>query len=249
MYSCLYTGYIEHIRYFPKEHRFKKPIFMSFIDLDELDKIKNLSPYWSFEKWNIFSFFRKDYFKQKSDCLKTSLYDFLYQKTGIKFNGPIRVLTQVRFLGFIMNPVTFYYCYDSDKTSLKAIVAEINNTPWNERYSYLIHPFTHKKMSSFKKNFHVSPFMGMDQIYEWCFSTPEKHLMVHMHNIESNKKIFQAQLQLNRENLSSSSIRSIIFRYPFMTFKIIFLIYAHAAILKLKGVPFFSHPKHLRSAS
>ena len=110
MYSCLYTGQIEHRRFFPKQHHFKNNIFMSFIDLDELQDVVNKSRFWSSEKWNLFSFYRSDYFNGKNGTLKESLYKFLKQKTGKDFNGPIRMLTQLRFMGFVMNPVTFYYC-------------------------------------------------------------------------------------------------------------------------------------------
>ena len=123
-------------------------------------------------------------------------------------------------------------------------MAEINNTPWNERHAYLIYPYEEKQATTFEKDFHVSPFMSMDQSYEWQFSKPENELKVHMKNFESSKLMFFAHLNLKREELTSSSMFKVLFLYPFITFKVIALIYLHAAFLKLKGIPFFRSSKN-----
>ena len=73
------------------------------------------------------------------------------------------LLTNLRVLGYVFNPVSFYYCYRGDG-SLGCIVAEVNNT-FGERLPSVLHRARRAARTSTRKRLHVSPFFGLDQSY------------------------------------------------------------------------------------
>ena len=145
--------------------------------------------------------------------------------------GDIRLLTMPRSLGVGFNPVSFYYCFDA-AGSLTHVVAEVTNTPWGERHTYVL---PHGEGSP-EKAFHVSPFMGMDHAYAVRASEPGTTLSVHIESRRGGELAFDATLILKRRpysrlRLVGASIRTLT------------LIYAHAIALKVKGAPYFPHPR------
>jgi len=147
-----------------------------------------------------------------------------------------------------MNPVSFYYCYHEDGVALHSIVAEINNTPWNEQFAYVLPcvngraPQSPRHHFQFKKSFHVSPFMAMDYDYDWRFSTPDKRLSVHMINRKQGREPFDSTMVLTRREISTRVLASDLVRHSFMTLKVFAAIYFQAARLWIKRCASFSHP-------
>jgi DUF1365 family protein len=194
--SKLFQGWIRHRRYLPKQHSFRYPLFMCWLDLAELDQVMALSPFWSLERFNL---------------------------------------------------VSFYFCYPEGTQSPRYILAEINNTPWNERFCYVLDagesPVQKDKWAfEFDKAFHVSPFMPMAQHYRWQFSLHEPNLTIHMQLQQDHDSCFDATLQLKAQELSRSVMRTMPLRYPFLTLSVVVSIYWQALRLWLKGIPFYGHP-------
>ena len=176
---------------------------------------------------------------------------FLESK-NIQCDGPIRLLTQLRYLGFAMNPVSFYYCYANDGETLSAIVAQVNNTPWGEEHLYLIEADKTRQskvvsVDHLAKEFHVSPFMPMDMEYSMKFTPPAEKLAVCMSNYKRREKALDVVMNLERKKITSLNLASVLVSYPLISFKVFSAIYWEALRIFWKKIPFYSHPKKSKS--
>jgi len=246
MHSCLYEGRVRHARRRPIEHSFEFPLFMLYLDLAELPQLFDGRWLWSARRPAFAWFRRRDHLGDPARPLDACVRDLVAEQTGRRPSGPIRLLTHLRYAGIAMNPVSFFYCFDTDGRQLEAVVAEINNTPWGERHCYVLRANA-ASMSCVHapKEFHVSPFMSMQQSYTWRFGVPGQRVEVCVANFErSDEALFDAALRLERRELSGGSLARAVARYPLMTAQVIAGIYWQALRLYVKGAPFFEHPKH-----
>lgn len=249
MKSCIYTGWVRHRRFTPTQNSFRYRLFMMYLDLAELPQL--FDPYWlwSARRPALAQFKRSDYHGDPSKPLDTCIRDLVEKHTGTRPTGPVRLLTHLRYFGYCFNPVSFYYCFDAQDTAVETIVAEINNTPWDERHAYVL-PLKDGEQAGaktwrfrFGKTFHVSPFMPMDVEYDWRFTEPADGLHVHMENRRENGLAFDATLHLARKPINSATLAGALVAYPAMTARVITLIYWQALRLALKRTPFFPHPQ------
>lgn len=246
----IYQGWVQHHRYLPHSHSFKYPLAMLMLDLDELQQRFSGSRLWSLERFNLISFFRRDYLRSDTADLKAAVSELIQQRCDQPFSGQIKILTHPRYLGFIFNPVTFYFCSEAD--SLKYIVAEINNTPWNERYAYVLKVDENQTQPlhfDFDKQFHISPFMPMDVQYHWRFNIKPEALNIQMVMNNDGERHFDATLTVTMQPLTSKNMRWLPIRYPLQTLRVVFRIYWQALRLWGKHTPFFSHPDKQRTLS
>lgn len=240
-HSALYQGFVQHRRFTPKKNQFRYPVCMVYLDLDETEQVFSLSRLWKLNGSAPVSFQRKDFFDGESNDLKTAILDFTEKESGHRPNGAVRLLANLRCFGYITNPIACYYCFDQngETETLKGVVAEVTNTPWEDRCWYYIPVDGKEKVQhQFNKAMHVSPFMQMDMKYHWQNNNPGEDLALAIQTYQNDTMNFTASILLNKRPLNRQSMRRFVFRYPFETAKVIVLIYWQAAKLWFKGVPY-----------
>ncbi len=245
--SGIYCGWIRHRRFAPKPHGFGYRFHMLYLDLEELPSLFEGRWLWSFGRSNLLSFRRSDYLGPEGQSLREAVLDRVEAALGRRPAGRLGILTQVRTMGYLFNPVSFYYSHDGEG-NLDAIVAEITNTPWGERHAYVLDAKlgdqgAGRYVFEFDKGFHVSPFFPMGQTYCWEFTWQRNEVFVGMTNHEGGKCVFEASLVGHRQELTGRNMVAAILRYPLQPLRMQMAIYGHAARLYLKRTPFFTHPK------
>jgi len=245
--SAVYEGRVMHRRHMPHAHAFTYRMAQLYLDLDELDKVFAGRWLWSIGRRNLAEWRRSDYMGPAELPLAEVIRQRIRLETGSMPGGPIRMLSHLRYVGYVFNPVTFYYCYAADGCTLETIVAEITNTPWHERHAYVL-PVAAAQVQGnalswcFDKQFHVSPFMSMAHRYDWRFSVPADDLRVHMKVYRDCACEFDATLALRKMPLDRRSLARVLWRYPCMTAQVIGAIHWQALRLWLKRNPIYDHP-------
>ncbi len=250
MNSALYRGVVRHVRHAPVRHAFSYRVWMLSLDLDELDEVFAGRWLWSVERPNLFSVRRRDALGDPAVPLAQAARNLVERATGSRPEGRIVHLAQPRCFGYAFNPVSFLYCHDR-AGRLTHVLAEITNTPWGERRVHVLaldagepvgDAAEGRRRFRFAKDFHVSPFMGMDQVYDWTLGPPGARLSVAMASHEGGRRMLDATLELERRPLDGRQLARVALRHPFMTGKTIAAIHWQALRLWLKRVPFHVHP-------
>lgn len=242
--SALYEGWVRHRRVEPVEHSFRYRMFMTYLDLAELPEVLDPLPGWSARRPALARFKRSDQIGDPTLELDRVIRDQVADEIGMRPSGPVRMLTNLRYFGHCFNPVTFFYCFDESANNVEAVVAQVNNTPWGESYSYVIETAGERVIkASLRKDFHVSPLMGMDHVYEWRTTVPGDDVQVHIESRKDGERAFDATLSLERLELDRANARRMLARYPAMTAQVVAKIYWQALRLKLKGAPYHPHPE------
>ncbi|WP_406667918.1 DUF1365 domain-containing protein [Gallaecimonas sp. GXIMD1310] len=241
MSSALYVGTVRHRRHLPKAHRFTYPFFMWLLDLDDLDNVPELGRWFSLRRFALARFHRPDYLGPAAQPLADAVRDKLASLTGSRPTGKVLALVNLRTLGLYFSPVNFYYGYDQ-QGQLSHFLAEVSNTPWNQRHYYGL-SLQEGLTPRHPKAFHVSPFNPIDQQYRWRLQPPGARLFVHLENHDSRGHVFDATLALQRQPLTLASVRRQLLRRPVMTASVVLGIYWQALKLALKGVRIYGYQK------
>lgn len=251
-------GTIRHRRKTPVSHEFCYHTGMLALDLREWSSVTRISPLFSLERFNWLSLRRADYLAPDRDSLLDAVSDQVEQATGWQPDGVVQLITHPRYLGYVFNPVSFYFCYDRGDLPAagaipRVILAQITNTPWHQRHIYCLEPRRpgsggpewHSERFEFSKRFHVSPFNPMNQHYRWTFSFRGPELRVQMNVLQDDQKQFDATLVVHRSPLDRKILHKSLRQFPLEAFKVTAGIYWHALKLKIKGAEFFTHPDKL----
>ncbi len=233
--SAIYTGKVIHRRFKPKQHYFKYSVFSILIDLSELKTIQNKIKIFSYNKFNIISFYDIDHGPRDGTSLKQwiikNLKDIGINDDKIK----IKLLCYPRIFGYVFNPLSVFFIYDQN-LRLISILYEVKNT-FGEQHTYIFKTNDDKTiMNNCSKKFHVSPFLEMECHYNFRVLKPTDKISVIIDQRDNDGKILYASQDGNLRELNEKNLLISFISHPLMTFKIISAIHYEALKLWIKGV-------------
>ena len=248
MHSAIYEGWVRHIRHKPARHSFQYRLFMAYVDLDEMDRVFAGRWLWSTARPAIARFLPEDHLDGSCDNLADGVRALVQKRCGLRLDGPVRLLTHLRYFGYIFNPISVYYCFNEGDPTPRCYVLEVSNTPWKERVCYVL-PATDAKLRGrgelfdFKKELHVSPFLPMDMPYRCWVKGPGDQLSLSIEVRRQQACVLQTSLALLRRPVSGRVLVRSLLRYPLMTANVAMRIHMNALRLWLKGVKPLPHPR------
>ena len=236
--SCIYNGNVIHKRFKPKVHYFKYKVFSLLIDLSELEILDRKVNFFSYNKFNLISFYEKDHGDRDGSSLKLWVKKNL-EKNNIQVNNiKIKILCYPRIFGFVFNPLSVFYVYNLED-QLISILYEVKNT-FGEQHTYIFKVLkdTNLIQNNCSKKFHVSPFIEMNCNYFFRILNPGENLSVKIDQYDQEGKILFASQDGKRFDLTSENLMNSYLKHPLMTFKIISAIHFEAFKLWIKGIKF-----------
>ena len=236
--SAIYNGQVIHKRFKPKVHYFKYKVFSLLIDLSELEKLDQNVNFFSFNKFNLISFYEKDHGERDGSSLKLWVKKNL-EKNKIQVNNiKIKILCYPRIFGFVFNPLSVFYVYNLDD-QLISILYEVKNT-FGEQHTYIFKVTKDSNLiqNNCSKKFHVSPFIEMNCNYFFRLLKPGNKISVVIDQYENENKILYASQDGVRSDFSTKQLVKSYLKHPVMTFKIILAIHFEAFKLWAKGIKF-----------
>ncbi len=235
--SGLFVGTLRHRRFSPVRHAFTYPIFMALLDIDRLPQLMQVSRLTSYDRWNWASFHNPDHLGDPSRPLRERLAADAASHGVDLPNGPIFLLTHLRYLGYGFNPVSFFYCLDA-AGDVRIVMAEVSNT-FGGTHNYWLRPDPSARTfrSAAAKSLYVSPFLPVDLDYNFALSAPDDRLVAHMDARRDGAVCLDATLSLERRPWSAREIRRALIRHPAMTAGVVAGIHWQALRLWWKGVP------------
>ena len=236
--SCIYIGDVIHKRFRPKQHFFRYKVFSLFIDLSELKKIEKEVSFFSYNKFNLISFFDIDHGSRDGESLEKWVKKNLAKIQIYNENIKIKLLCYPRIFGYVFNPLSIFFIYD-ENNYLISILYEVKNT-FGEQHTYVFKTEKNRNLTenSCNKKFHVSPFIEMDCKYFFKILNPEQKLSVIINQSDNEGKLLFASQDGVRRELNSKNLIFSYISHPLMTFKIIAAIHFEAFKLWLKGIKF-----------
>ena len=233
--SKIYTGKVIHKRFKPKEHYFKYNVFSLLIDLNELEEINKYIKFFSYNKFNIISFYDKDHGDRDGSSIKLWVKKNLRNIGIITEDISIKLLCYPRIFGYVFNPLSTYFIYNKH-SELISIFYEVKNT-FGEQHTYIFKAQDEKTVKNkCKKKFYVSPFIEMDCEYHFKTLNPREQLSVVINqNDKDGKLLFASQDGISKDFNNKNLILSYL-THPLMTFKIIGAIHYEAFKLWAKRI-------------
>jgi len=240
--SAFYIGHVFHKRFVPKVHKFTYPLYMNFIDLDEVERLDKKFWWFSSSRWAPLQLKPADYLKDAKPVNSNTTTGKQLKATalgaakilGADLNGINRVcmLAQLRCLGIYFSPVNFFFLYQNN--TAKYLIAEVSNTPWNNTHSYLVDLLAPE---STDKAFHVSPFMDLDMVYQWQVKEPTSKTKIVIESFRE-QRLFMAVFDAKRYEINTKKVTAIFLRWPIVTVSIVRAIYWQALKLFIKGIAY-----------
>ena len=239
--SCLYRGTVQHTRLRPTRHRFRYRVYYGLWDVDELERLDRELWFFSFNRFNLFGIDVRDHGAGDGSSLREWVEGTL-RTAGVDLSGGrIQLLAYPRVLGYVFNPISVWFCYDSGNR-LVAVIHEVRNT-FGDKHSYVVPVRDGDLGHEVEKLLHVSPFNDLDSTYAFSMSLPGRHLTLGIDQRDAGGTFFRAGLALTRLPLSDRSLFLLFWSHPLLTLKVIGGIHWQALRLWFKGARYHPRPQ------
>ena len=246
MTSSIYNGTVIHKRFKPKLHFFKYRVFSLLIDLSDLNNLSKDITFFSYNHFNLISFFDKDHGERDGSSLIEWVKKNLDENDINSKDIRIKLLCYPRILGYVFNPLSVFFVYDNNK-NLISILYEVKNT-FGEQHTYIFKVENdHLLQHNCSKKFHVSPFIEMNCNYFFRILKPSEKISVVIDQYQLDEKILFASQDGKRVDFNSKELLKSYIKHPLMTFKIISAIHFEAFKLWLKGIKFIKKKLKIRN--
>jgi DUF1365 family protein len=241
--SAIYTGTIDHTRLVPRRRRFSYSLYMLYLDLAELESLFAGSRLFSTRRAAPLRFRRADFYGDPARPLDSEVRELVARRTGVRPDGPIRLLANVRTFGYQFNPIAVYYCFDAAGENLTHVVADVSNIPWRESCAYVFAADANGRTVDgvAAKRMHVSPFLAMDYTYRLRTAAPGDQLALLVSNSRRGEVEFSAALQLRRVAASPVNLRRMLARFPAIAVTVTARIFWQALRMRLRGFKWYPH--------
>ena len=241
--SALYPGYVVHVRRRPRVHKLGYKIYSLLLDLDELETLHGELRWFSLDRFNQFSFYRRDRGDGSGRDLRVQVEAAMTAAGLVPDGGPIRLLTMPRVLGWGFNPLSVFFCYNRAGAAT-AILWEVDNT-FGERHGYLI-PVNEAAGGTIHqtcaKRLYVSPFMDMDLAYAFKVRPPGEKLAIGIDVSDAAGSLFIARHVADRVELTDAALLRAFFTLPLLTLRVTGGIHWEALKIWLKGIALRRRP-------
>jgi DUF1365 family protein len=241
MRSHLLKGKVRHRRSSPFVYELEHDVWYFALDLDEINEVASKLRLVSRNRRNVLTFRDDDHLLPPAGSLAQSVRAHLSGHGADPADWRITLVTNLRILGHLFNPASFYLCRDA-AGELRVVIVEVNNTHGGRRL-YTLWPERRgdEHTASMEKDFYVSPFIGMDADYTVRTWDRPTELRIAINETEHGSPVLTASLVLRRLPATNRVVGRLLLRYPFVTIKTIGAIYWHALRLWLKGAAFHRH--------
>lgn len=239
--SSVFVGSVAHTRLAPRKRAFKYPVYMLYLDLEELENPRRAARIFGGTRWfgverpAPASFSRADFLGDPARPLSECVRDLVEKEISERPLGPIRLLANPKTFGYQFNPIAVYYVFDDDE-HLTHVVADVTNMPWRESCAYV---FTADAVGNVdgtaEKLMHVSPFLEMDYEYRLRTSAPGDALTLSVSNSRDGAIEFAAGLKLTRRGSEASDLRRTLLRFPAMALQVTARIFWQALKMRANG--------------
>ena len=243
--SCLYDCEVVHERLSPSRHGFRYRLFFMDLDLDELPALTKRLWFFSRNSWNLYGFRDADHLDLGKGNVKANITAHLANHgIPVPEGSRVRLVTLPRVLGYIFNPVCFYFISDSEGRPLHA-VAEVTNT-FHEMKPYIVRQPNGEGVFDLitPKHFYVSPFSSLDTSFHFRLNVPGERIKIHIDDLEGDHRTLLSWIHGERRELSDARLAWYLVRFPLLTLMVILRIHWQAFRLWIKKLPF-----HRKSAN
>ncbi len=243
--STLSVGTVRHRRHRPTPHAFRYRTYHALLDVDELPRLDATVRGFGYNRRAPFGFRDRDHLSDGDRPVREKLAAWLDAQGVTLPGGPVRVLTNLRVLGHVFDPISWWFCHHLDG-SLAFVVAEVNNT-FGDRTCYLLElepehrPGVHR--ASATKRMHVSPFAPVDGMtYRFTFASRGDRLTTHIDVDDAHGRVLDATQSGHQVPLTSRRLARVAVTHPLMPLRTVVAIHWQAVKLFAKRVPFHRRP-------